>query len=189
MKIAQAIRLHACFFNALENITKGWFMGGVARLIFSSVTLMFFLNSASTKVGDGFPGVLIPEVAAYAQMLPPVAEAAGYDADLISFFPWGIIAHLGTYAEFLLPIMIFMGLFTRLSSLAMIGFIAVMSFVDIQFHGLEAESIGSFFDRVQDSMIADQRLLWIVPLLYLVTHGPGILSLDYVFKGRTDNAG
>ena len=173
--------LYMGFFKALEHLTNGWFLGLAARLSFASVLMMYFLNSAATKVGSGFPGMLIPTSGAYAQMLPPIAEQAGYNADKIAFIPWGLIVYFGTYSEFLLPVLILVGLFTRLSSLAMIGFIAVMTYVDIAFHGSDAKTIGAFFDRFQDAAIADQRLLWCIPLIYLVLKGPGVLSLDAIF--------
>jgi putative oxidoreductase len=77
-----------------------------------------------------------------------------------------------------LPALILVGLFTRLSSLAMIGFIVVMSYVDITGHGLDAKSIGAMFDRVQNAVIYDQRLLWVFPLVYLAVKGGGAVSLD-----------
>lgn len=174
--------LHSRVFGALERASEPWFLGLAARLVFSSVLLVFFVNSASTKVGEGVFGFLSPTIGAYAQILPPIAEAAGYDPSQIAFFPWGLIVHLGTFAEFLLPILILLGLFTRLSSLAMIGFIAVMTFVDIQFHGVGAETIGAFFDRTQDSAILDQRLLWIFPLVYLLFKGGGPISCDRLLQ-------
>ena len=168
-------------FGAIERLTNGWFMGLTARLAFSSALMMFFINSAMTKVGSGFPDFLIPTVNAYAQMLPPVAEQAGYNADKIPFFPYALIVYGGTYAEFILPVLILVGLFTRAASAAMIGFIAVMTYVDVNFHGADAKTIGVFFDRVQDSVISDQRLLWCIPLIYLILKGPGMISLDAIF--------
>ncbi len=170
-------------FRGIEAMTSGWFLGLAARLIFSSVLMMFFLNSAATKVGSGFPGMLVPTSGAYAQMLPPIAEQYGYNADKIPFIPYGAIVYMGTYAEFLLPLLILVGLFTRLSALAFLGFIAVMTYVDIYFHGVGAKAIGGFFDRVQDAVIADQRLLWCFPLVYLLIKGPGIISLDAILGG------
>jgi putative oxidoreductase len=90
----------------------------------------------------------------------------------------------GTYAEFLLPVMLLLGIFTRLTSVALIGFIIVMSFVDIQFHGLEAESIGMMFDRIHNSVIWDQRLLWVFPLIYLAVKGGGPISVDALVLRR-----
>lgn len=183
MIIQLVTRLHDRVFVLVQTVAGDWFMGLAARLAFSSVLMMFFIHFAGTKVGDGFPGILQASLGAYAQIVPPIAEAAGYDPNQIAFIPWGLIVHLGAYTEFLLPVLILVGLFTRAASVAMLGFIAVMTFVDIQFHGVGAEAIGSFFDRFHNSAISDQRLLWIVPLSYLVLHGGGLLSLDHALRG------
>ena len=169
-------------FSFIQKITGDWFMGLAARLVFSSVLLGYFLTSALTKVGSGFPGIFIPRDGAYAQILPKVAENVGYDISQIAFIPYGLIVYLGTIAEFVFPFLILVGLFTRLSSLAMIGFIAVMTYVDIFFHGLGAKDIGAPFDSVQNAVVWDQRLLWIFPLIYLVVRGPGWFSLDGVLS-------
>jgi len=182
-KIAQ--RLHDLVFSTLNRLAGRWFLGLASRLVFSSVLLMYFINSARTKVGSDFPDVLIPGSGAYMQILPTVAAAHDYDIDTIPFLPYGLMVHLGTYAEFLLPVMILIGLFTRAASLGMLGFIAVMTYVDIAFHGVGAETIGAFFDRIQDSAISDQRLLWSLPLIYLVLHGAGTISLDRLFGRKT----
>lgn len=183
--VRSLITLHDRVFNSLEALFGGWFLGFAARFVFAAVLLTFFLNSAATKVGAGFPGVLIPGVGAYAQILPPIAEAAGYDPSQIAVFPWKILVFAGTYAEFIVPIMLVVGLFTRLSSFAMIGFVVVMSFVDIQFHGADPATIGAWFDRVHNSAISDQRLLWLFPLAYLLIKGAGPLSLDALIQKRS----
>lgn len=172
------LRLYASLSGAIERLVPDWMPGLLARLVFASVLLVYFLNSAATKLGTGFPGVFIPQSGAYAQILPSIAEAAEYDVSKIAVFPWKLIVFAGTYAEVLLPLLVVMGLFTRLSALAMTGFVFVMTFVDIAYHGLDAKAIGAPFDRVQDAIVADQRLLWLLPLLYLVLRGPGALSLD-----------
>lgn len=183
MPVINAIKgIHDRVFAMLETLAGNWLLGLAARLVFSSVLLVFFVNSAMTKVGSGFPDMFVPGIGAYAQILPLIAEAAGYDPGKIALFPWKLIVLAGTYAEFLLPIMLLVGLFTRFTALALIGFIVVMSFVDIQFHGLDAESIGMVFDRVQNAIIADQRLLWIFPLVYLVLKGGGPVSVDGVIS-------
>lgn len=182
--IRSLIALHDAFFSRLAGLFAGWGIGLAARLAFASVLLVFFLNSAATKVGSGFPGFLIPEISAYAQMFPPIAEAAGYDLDAIALFPWKLVALAGTWGEALLPVLILLGLFTRLASAGMIGFIVVMTIVDIGFHGVDATAIGAPFDRVQDSPIWDQRLLWTFPLFVLMLNGAGRLSLDAVLAGR-----
>ena len=117
-------------------------------------------------------------------MFTPIAEAAGYDLDAIALFPWKLVALAGTWGDALLPVLILLGLFTRLASAGMIGFIVVMTIVDIGFHGVDATAIGAPFDRVQDSPIWDQRLLWTFPLFVLMLNGAGRLSLDAVLAGR-----
>lgn len=172
--------LHQSFFDTLSKALDGWFLGLSARLIFSSVLFFYFLNSAMTKVGDGLFGIFSPSVGAYAQILPPIVEAVEYDISQVAFFPWGLIVIAGTIAEFVLPVLILLGLGTRLASIGFIGFIAVMTFVDINFHGVEAETIGNFFDRIHNSEISDLRLMWLFPLLTLIVTGPGKISLDYL---------
>jgi putative oxidoreductase len=107
-----------------------------------------------------------------------VVEAYGYDPSQVPFVPWGIVVYAGTYAEFILPVLIVLGLFTRLASLGMIGFILVQSYVDIAFHGVDDKTIGAWFDRFSDAAILDQRTLWIFLLLTLVVKGAGAISLD-----------
>ena len=172
--------LHTRTFQYVQQRTEDWLPGLAARVIFSSALMVYFINAALTKVGDGVFGFLVPQPSAYIQILPSVMESYGYNASAIPFFPYGIIVYLGTYTEFLLPVLILLGLFTRLSSLAMVGFIFVLSFVDIAFHGVDASTIGTFFDRVHDSAILDQRLLWLFPLIYLIIRGPGTISADYL---------
>lgn len=172
--------VHNSIFGAIERLLNGWALGLLARLVFSSVTLLFFWNSAKTKIGDG---IFSPSTGAYAQIFPKKFEAAGYDESAMSSLDT-LIVLMGTYAEFLLPLLILIGLFTRLSSAAMIGFIVVMSIVDITGHGADAKTIGMVFDRFQDGVILDQRLLWIFPLVYLIVKGAGAVSVDALVAKR-----
>ncbi|PLW79015.1 DoxX family protein [Cohaesibacter celericrescens] len=183
MRLIQSLNhLHSSLFDGLSRLLDGWFLGLTARFIFSSVLMFYFFNSALTKIGDGIFGIFNPSVGAYAQILPPIIEAVGYDASQIAFFPWTLIVILGTAAEFILPVLIFLGLGTRLASVAFIGFILVMTFVDINFHAVDASTIGRMFDRIHNSEILDQRLLWLFPLLFLIVKGPGKLSFDHLLR-------
>ena len=139
---------------------------------------MFFINSGLTKVGAGPLGFLSPSVGAYAQILPELMQSVGYSVSKISFIPYGLIVLLGTWTEFILPVLIVLGLFTRAASLAMIGFVIVMSYVDVTGHGVKAETAGTAFDGLPTGLIADQRLLWVFLLLVLVIKGAGAVSLD-----------
>ncbi|MEM5495449.1 DoxX family protein [Hoeflea sp. AS16] len=170
--------LHRRVFGFLERLGDSWLLGFIARFSFAAVLWVYFLNSAKTKVGEGFLGFFSVSPGAYYQIALPAVNAAGGDVDAVAFFPWGLIVIMGTYAEFILPLLIVIGLFSRLAALGMIGFIAVQTYVDITVHKIGTESIGAWFDRFPDSVIADQRLLWIVPLTVVILKGPGLFSVD-----------
>ncbi|MFD1696986.1 DoxX family protein [Roseibium aestuarii] len=171
-------RGHKAAAEGVERLTRDWLPGLAARLVFASVLLVYFWQSGLTKLGEGALGFLMPSDGAYAQILPGVMDAAGYDVTQIPFFPYGLIVLLGTWAEFVLPLLVVLGLFTRVASVGMLGFLAVMTVVDITGHHVEAETIGAFFDANPGSVIADQRLMWAFPLLILALMGPGRISLD-----------
>jgi putative oxidoreductase len=176
--------LHGRIFGLVETQLDGWFTGLAARFAFAAVLLIYYLNSAATKVGEGITGFFSIGDNAYFQILPSVVEAYGYDASQVPFFPWDLIVFAGTYAEFILPLLIVLGLFTRLASLGMIGFIVVQSYVDIAFHGADDKTVGAWFDRFSDAAILDQRLLWVFLLAVLVVKGAGALSLDWLLNRR-----
>lgn len=174
--------LYDRFFSTLERLTDGWFLGLFARFTFAAVLWGYFLNSAKTKVGEGFLGFFQIAPGAYYQIALPAVEAAGGDVDAVSFLPWGLIVTLGTYGEFILPVLLVIGLFSRIAAVGMIVFIAVQTLVDITVHQVGAETIGALFDRFPDSLIADQRLLWLAPLIYVALKGPGMVSLDHLLS-------
>jgi len=150
----------------------------LSRLVFAGVLLMYFWNSGLTKLGEGFFGFLTPRSGAYAQIFPKAFEAVGYDTAQLSVFHWAVVT-AGTIAEFALPLLIILGLMTRLSALAMIGFVVVQSLTDVFGHGAE---FGGWFDRMSGGLIADQRAFWILALLVLVFKGAGPISLDRLAK-------
>ncbi len=155
-----------------------------ARLVFAGVLLMYFWASAMTKLGDGFAGLFLPSDGAYAQIFPRALEAAGYDSTQLGVLPW-LVTVAGTWAEFLLPALIVVGLFTRIAALGMIGFVIVQSLTDVFGHGADSVTIGHWFDRAPDALILDQRALWVVLLLALATMGGGRFSLDALFGTPT----
>jgi len=165
----------------LDKAANDWLLGLLARLTFAAVLLVYYLNSAMTKF-EGGPFSIAD--AAYFQIIPPIVEAAGYDASKVDFIPWGLIVYLGSYAEVILPLMIVFGLLTRLAALGMIGFVLVQSFVDIAFHGVDAKTIGAWFDNISSAAILDQRAFWIFLLLCLVVKGAGRISLDSLIGRR-----
>ncbi|MEM1345616.1 MAG: DoxX family protein [Pseudomonadota bacterium] len=184
------IRLHDAFFDLIERATAGWLPGLFARLAFASVLLIYFWHSATRKLvasERGAEGALAEYFTVsgntFAQIAPKAFETAGYDATQLDT-PFWVMAYAGTYGEFILPLLVVIGFATRLASLGMIVFVFVQSWVDITGHQAGAETIGTPFDRIQDSAILDQRLLWLVPLVYLVVRGAGALSVDGVLSRR-----
>lgn len=171
-------RLHDGIFGLAERLTEGWFLGLFARFVFFAVLYFYFLNSFGTKVGEGFAGFFQIQDGAYYQIAPLAMDAAGGDRSAVPFFPWAIVVPLGTYMELILPALVVIGLFTRVASVGMIGFIIVQTLTDIYGHMVDAQTIGALFDRFPDSLIADQRLLWSVPLVYLALKGGGLVSVD-----------
>ena len=154
-------------------------MPTLARFVFAATLLIYFWNSAGTKLA----GLFTLDFGSYAQIFPKKFEAVGYDPSAMSAFD-SLIVYAGTYAEYVLPALIIVGLFTRFAALGMIGFIAVQSLTDIYGHGVDAKTIGAWFDRFSDSLIVDQRSFWVFLLLYLVFAGAGPLSLDRLIGAR-----
>ncbi|KIN61654.1 DoxX subfamily protein [Sulfitobacter noctilucae] len=153
-----------------------WVLPTLARFLFAAVLLIYFLNSGLTKLGEGFAGLWTPSVGAYAQIFPRALEAAGYDTDALSIFH-RLVVVAGTWAEFLLPAMIVLGIMTRLAALGMIGFVVVQSVTDLVGHGA-TDALGEWFDRFPDAAILDQRALWIFLLITLIIKGAGPISFD-----------
>ncbi|WP_295806307.1 DoxX family protein [uncultured Nitratireductor sp.] len=179
--------LHARLFSTVERIFDGWFLGLAARFAFFAVLYFYFLNSARTKVEEGIFGFFSIADGAYYQIALPAVEAANGDISAVPFIPWGAMVWVGTYAEFVLPLLIVIGLFTRIAALGMIGFVLVQSYVDIAVHKVGSETAGAWFDRFSDGLIWDQRTLWILPLLYLVLKGAGLISLDALLSRRRNS--
>ncbi|NBB49406.1 DoxX family membrane protein [Rhizobium sp. CRIBSB] len=168
------IELYRRTVRRVEAMLDGWFLGLLGRLVFLAVLVPYYINSALTK----FDGPLAIADSAYYQIALPAVDAAGGDVSAVSFFPWGLMVFFGSYGEVILPLLLVAGLFTRIAALGMIGFIIVQSVTDILVHNVDATTIGALFDRFPDSVILDQRLLWIFPLAYLAVKGAGLLSMD-----------
>ena len=81
----------------------------------------------------------------------------------VPLIPSDIAAHLATYAEHLLPILIVLGLMTRLSALGLLGMTLV---IQVFVYPLGWPT----------------HLLWAALLLYLIRFGAGPLSLDRLLR-------
>ncbi len=173
------INLHNGAFGKLEGALAPWFLPTLARFAFAAVLLRYFWNSAYTKIYDfrGETFEFFGTTGAYVQILPKIFEAASYDVSQVPAF-YKLVVIAGTYTEFLLPLLILLGLFTRLAALGMTGFVIVQSYVDVTGHHADETTIGGWFDTGSDSLILDQRLLWFVLFAILIVRGAGPLSLD-----------
>jgi putative oxidoreductase len=134
--------------DALERLIGHSLLALAARF---GIAGIFFL-SGRTKV-EGWLAVSDNAVALFADE---------YQVPLLS--P-ALAAHLATYAEHLFPILLVLGLFTRLSALALLGMTAVIQFF------------------VYPDAWAT-HLSWAGLLLYLMGRGAGIWSLDRVLGLR-----
>lgn len=83
----------------------------------------------------------------------------------LPLLPPDLAAHLATYAEHLFPLLLVLGLCTRLSALALLGMTAVIQIFVYP---------GAW----------PTHLIWAVAMLYLIGRGGGRLSLDRVFGLR-----
>lgn len=120
----------------------------VARLGIASI---FFL-SGRTKV-EGFLSIT-----------PSTYELFQSEYALPLLSPW-LAAHLATYAEHLFPLLLVLGLFTRLAALALLGMTLVIEI----FVYPDAWSV---------------HLSWAGLLLLLIARGAGKLSLDQLLRLR-----
>ena len=160
-------------------------MPTLARFVFAALFAVYFWNSFMTKVGSDFAGLFQPSFNAFAQIFPKGAEAVSYDISQASAFQKAIIL-AGTWAELVLPALIILGLFTRLAAIGMVGFVFVQTLTDLFGHNAinDSKTLGAWFDGAPDSIIMDQRALWIMLLLIIVFRGAGVISLDELIKRR-----
>lgn len=168
--------LHDRIFTMIET-RFGALLPLLARLTFAAVLLFYFWGSARTKLGGGLLGFLIPADGAYFQIFPRVGESVGFDASQLGLYHQ-IVVVAGMWAEFALPLLIVLGLMTRLAALGMAGFIVVQSLTDVVGHGIAGDDLGHWFDAASGSLILDQRVLWLLLLAILMIRGGGLLSVD-----------
>lgn len=179
------VNLYLRLVHRLEYGLGPILMPTAARFTFAALFSVYFWNSAVTKLGGSISGLWTPSFNAFAQIFPKGAEAAGYDITAATSFQKLVIL-AGTWAEFVLPVLVVVGLFTRLSALGMIGFVVVQTLTDLFGHNLinDEKGLGAWFDGDPGSLIMDQRLLWVMLLLILVFRGAGPISLDQLLKSR-----
>lgn len=177
-------RLLTLYHTLTEQMERSdWLLPTLARFVFAAVLAGYFWASGMTKLGDGLLGVFSPSTGAYAQIFPKAFEAVSYDASQLGVFHWAVVV-AGTVAEFVLPLLIILGLLTRLAALGMIGFVTVQSLTDLYGHGgiEHTATLGAWFDRLPDGVILDQRAFWMLALVTLVLKGAGPVSVDALLR-------
>ncbi len=171
--MSNLIALYQDLIDRLDRLD--WLVPTLARLTFLLVLFFYFWNSAMLKI-DG--SIFSPSAGAFGQIFPKAAEAVVWDVTQMTFFQRLVIL-AGTIAEFALPVLIILGLLTRLAAIGMIGFVAVQTIVDVTGHGV---ALGSLFDSAQ--ALIDQRMMWVFLFAVLVLKGAGPVSIDAIFKRR-----
>lgn len=134
-------------WNHIADHLNGWLSHAVLALTARVAVAAIFFYSARTKVD----GLLTLKDSTYTLF------AEEYRVPLL---PPELAAHLATYAEHLFPILLVLGLLTRLSAFALLGMTAV----------------------IQIFVYPDAwptHLTWAMPMLYLIGRGGGSLSVDH----------
>ncbi len=129
----------------LDGLVSHALLAAIARVSIASL----FLQSGRTKV-DGWLHVSDGAIELFR------------DEYKLPLLPPELAAHLAAYAEHLFPALLVLGLFTRLSALALLGMTAVIE-------------IFVYPDAWPT------HLSWAGPLLYLVARGAGSMSMDRLF--------
>jgi putative oxidoreductase len=151
----------------LQSVTRPYdrvvalFSGPVVEsvaLVFVRLALAgIFWLSGRTKVEEGSL-LTVSENALYQFSEDPFNK--------VPLLPSDIAAYLTTYAEHILPILLLLGLFTRLSALALMGMTLVIQFF--------------IFPEAWWQV----HILWVALAMVLIVRGGGGFSLDRILTGR-----
>ena len=118
------------------------------QLLFRSGMGLVFWRSAQSKLASWDTTILLFQEEYKVPLLPPE-----------------FVAYLATTVELTTPVLLVLGLATRLGAAAMLGMALVIQLL------------------VYPQNYPD-HLLWAGPLLYLILRGPGVLSLDHLIRRR-----
>lgn len=153
------------------------FVAACAFFPYAIVALALRLAMARVFFLDGqtrIEGPLVPvnvQGFDFSFMLPTQVKAETYTSLLTGYLPVqvppGLIAYLVTGAEFLLPVLLVLGLGTRFAAL---GLLAVTAFMQLY---------------VMPQALWTMHVYWAAILLVLLSRGPGALSIDHFIKLAT----
>lgn len=141
--------------DRLRTMASSVWLESLALLVTRVALAGIFWRSGRTKVEDGSVLSLSDTTFFLFQ-----EEYAGVP------LPATLAAYLATWAEHLFPILLVIGLATRLSALALLGMTLVIQIF------------------VYPEAWWSVHILWMAMALHLVTRGPGALSLDRLLRQR-----
>lgn len=151
----------------LQTLTRPYdqFVALISGRLVESLMLLFvrvilagvFWRSGRTKVEEG-SWLSVSENTSYQFAEDPFNK--------VPLLPSELAAHLTTYAEHALPILLVLGLFTRLSALALLGMTLVIQIFVFPEAWWQVHS------------------LWVALALMLIVRGGGGLSVDALLAGR-----
>lgn len=187
-KIARRAHERARRSHSVVGLTVDGFISACAFMPYALVALVlrlimarvFFLDGQSKIIGIPVP-VGLPDLvqnlslqgfslkAFSFSLLVPVDVAPSTFAFFMSRFaaspvPPGLAAYVVSYAEFILPIMLVLGLASRFAAIGMLGLTALFQFY------LMPEALWT------------THIYWVAMLLVLVSRGPGQISIDHVIR-------
>ena len=146
-------RLHNTAARTLERVLPDDALALAARIGIGSI----FWLSGRTKVDEG----------SWISVSDSARTLFGEDPfNKVPLLPPDMAAYLTTYAEHILPALLVLGLFTRLSALALLGMTLVIQFFVFPDAWWPVHS------------------LWVALELVLIVRGGGGLSIDALFAGR-----
>ncbi len=138
-------------------LLSGRFAESIALIFVRIALAVIFWLSGRTKVEEGSL-LTVSENAIYQFSEEPFSN--------VPLLPSEFAAYLTTYAEHFLPILLVLGLFTRLSALALLGMTLVIQLF------------------VFPEAWWQVHIIWVALTLILITRGGGRFSLDAVLNSR-----
>lgn len=145
--------------NHLRTLASSAWLESIALLVTRVALAGIFWRSGRTKVEDGT--LLTPSDTTFYLF---AEEYAGVP------LPPELAAYIATFAEHLFPLLLVVGLASRLSALALLGMMLVIQIF------------------VYPEAWWSVHILWVAMALHIITRGPGALSLDHLLWRRMSAA-
>jgi len=152
------VKIMKSFIESLNQLCSKIPQDIIALIARIAVGLVFW-RSAQTKINGS---TILGQKWQFFNVSDSTFTLFEYEYEL-PIIPSDIAAYLATYGEFFLGGAIILGLFTRLSAIALLGMTLV----------------------IQIFVYPDAwptHIMWLVPLLYLIKHGGGKASVDSLIR-------